>query len=273
MTNTHFDSTVVSLPAQETEHDQIAHKVASYEAVRFNAVKHGILSRLVVLPHEDAGEFADLLAALVMEHQPAGATEMHLVEELAGTIWRKRRVLMAEGAQINRGLQAVMKSDLNSPIPAAAPLQRGLSSRINDLSDLINLTPDENAASLRDAELDVEASERAWAVLRRGGAQAYKKALQALLPHTRDWFDEQVDDGEHTADAEGLHAFLIERIPTSSRLMEEYKFQSAIQAQTFGEGLQPHRLEKLNRYETHIDRKFERTLAMLLKMKELRSGR
>jgi hypothetical protein len=32
-----------------------------------------------------------------------------------------------------------------------------------------------------------------------------------------------------------------------------------------------HRLEKLNRYETHLDRKFERTLAMLLKLKDLQS--
>ncbi|MEF8724022.1 MAG: hypothetical protein V5B30_16010 [Candidatus Accumulibacter delftensis] len=31
-------------------------------------------------------------------------------------------------------------------------------------------------------------------------------------------------------------------------------------------------LEKLNRYETHLDRKFERTLAMLLKLKSLRTA-
>jgi hypothetical protein len=58
----------------------------SYEAVRFNAMKHGILSGLVGLPHEDAGEFADLLAALVEEHQPAGMTERSLVEDLAAII-------------------------------------------------------------------------------------------------------------------------------------------------------------------------------------------
>ena len=38
------------------------------------------------------------------------------------------------------------------------------------------------------------------------------------------------------------------------------------------EGLQMHRLEKLNRYETHLDRKFGRTLAMLVKLKEMRSS-
>jgi hypothetical protein len=39
-----------------------------------------------------------------------------------------------------------------------------------------------------------------------------------------------------------------------------------------GEGLQAHRLENLNRYETHLDRKFGRTLAMLLKLKDLRGA-
>ena len=35
------------------------------------------------------------------EYQLTGATEAHLVEELAGILWRKQRVLMAEGAAIN----------------------------------------------------------------------------------------------------------------------------------------------------------------------------
>jgi len=43
-------------------------------------------------------------------------------------------------------------------------------------------------------------------------------------------------------------------------------------SETLGEGLPVHRLEKLNRYETHLDRKFERTLAMLVKLKELREN-
>ena len=44
----------------------------------------------------------------------------------------------------------------------------------------------------------------------------------------------------------------------------------AIKTQTLGEGLKANRLEKLSRYETHLDRKFERTLAMLIKLKKLR---
>ena len=37
-----------------------------------------------------------------------------------------------------------------------------------------------------------------------------------------------------------------------------------------GESLDPNKLERLARYETHLDRKLERTLAMLLRLKELR---
>ena len=47
----------------------------------------------------------------------------------------------------------------------------------------------------------------------------------------------------------------------------------AIKAQTLGEGFKPKRLDNLARYEAHLDRKFERTLAMLVKLKELRTDR
>jgi hypothetical protein len=70
-----------------------------YAAVRHNAMKHGVLSQLVVLPHEDKEAFTGLLSSLILEHQPNGPTEGHLVEELAGIMWRKRRILLAEGAK------------------------------------------------------------------------------------------------------------------------------------------------------------------------------
>ena len=43
-----------------------------------------------------------------------------------------------------------------------------------------------------------------------------------------------------------------------------------IRSQAFGEAMDPHRLDKLARYEAHLDRKLERTLAMLLKLQDLR---
>ena len=57
---------------------------SSYETTRFNALRHGVLSRHAVLPWEDRSDYESLLSALVVEHAPDGPTEEHLVEELAG---------------------------------------------------------------------------------------------------------------------------------------------------------------------------------------------
>ena len=42
----------------------------STEITRFNALRHGILSRYTVLPWEDAEEYRTIVAALVAEHAP-----------------------------------------------------------------------------------------------------------------------------------------------------------------------------------------------------------
>ncbi len=261
------DSTVVACAVADSEAPN-----GSYEAVRFNAMKHGILSRLAVLAHEDGAEFNDLVAALLDEHRPAGVTERHLIEELATIIWRKRRVLLAEGATINQGL----KNSLSSPksvMSSAAPFQHGLSGGDTDLRDLLEATPEQRIQNQRDAELDLAATQKAAAILRKGGAQAYEKARRALLPESREWWDRHVADEEHPATAEGLAEFIQDSLePLCHRQVQEVRFTHAIKAQTLGEGLQAHRLEKLNRYEIHLDRKFERTLAMILKLKSLRGG-
>ena len=258
------DSAVIPFPAPEA--------AGGYEAVRFNALKHGILSRLVVLAHEDYAEFADLLAALLDEHQPAGMTERHLIEEMATIIWRKRRVLMAEGARINQSLQGVIRRK-NSVVPAAAPFQRGLSGEGTDLRNVIEATPEQLFEDQQYAKLDLAGADKAAAILRKGGTNAYGKARRALIPDTRDWWDRLVEEGEHPASNEGLAQFIRETLsPYCYDRAREAQYTPAIKVQTLGEGLQAHQLEKLNRYETHLDRKFERTLAMLLKLKELRGS-
>jgi hypothetical protein len=74
------------------------------EITRFNALRHGVLSRYTVLPWEDGDEYRALIAALMAEHAPQGPTEEHLVEELAGILWRKRRLRLAEAAAHRRAL-------------------------------------------------------------------------------------------------------------------------------------------------------------------------
>jgi hypothetical protein len=117
-----------------------------------------------------------------------------------------------------------------------------------------------------------QATRKASAILYKGGPAAYEKAVRALRQDSRDWWQSQIEEEEHPATAEGLACFIRESLdPLCIRATLEARYTPAIKAQALGEGLRPHLLEKLNRYETHLDRKFERTLAMLLKLKELRS--
>jgi len=242
-----------------------------YAPVRYNAMKHGVLAKLTVLPHEDAVEFDELLEALTMEHNPSGPTEMHLIEELASTMWRQRRVLLAEGAAINRGLRSVVTDTYSQPAKAAMPFVPGMPDKPSDMQDLMAATPEQISQSQKEARHDREHTGKAAAILRKGGPTAYDKALKALIPDSRDWWQEYVEEGEYQATAEGLVTFINEHLlPICISMEKEALHHQAIKAQTLGEGLKADRLDKLSRYETHLDRKFERTLAMLVRLKELR---
>ena len=248
-------------------------KPPAYEAVRFNALKHGILSRYTVLSHESHADYESLVNSLIDEHLPAGATEQHLIEELASVIWRKRRVLQAEGATINQGLKVSARS-AKTVIPAAAPFEIGLSGASTDIRNLMDLTSEEVAESQQITRHDRDATNKAGHILRNGGDRAYGKAMRALLPDSREWWESLVEEEEYTADAEGLKNFINERLsPLCHEQEKEARHHEAIKNQAVGEGLQAYKLLNLSRYETHLDRKFERTLAMLIKLKDLRKPR
>ena len=91
--------------ATETTSPPLRQLHDGYDASRFNALRHGVLSVHTVLPWEDKADYEALLTALVEEYAPHGPTEEHLVEEIAGAIWRKRRLRLAEAASHRRGIE------------------------------------------------------------------------------------------------------------------------------------------------------------------------
>jgi len=79
------------------------------------------------------------------------------------------------------------------------------------------------------------------------------------------------DEQPATADVEGLRRFLEgEVLPWFDNRRKELANRPLIREQAFGEALDPDKLERLGRYEIHLDRKLERMLAMLLRLKDLR---
>jgi hypothetical protein len=57
-----------------------------------NALKHGILSREIILPGEDADALAELGKRLRTELRPAGELETLLVDRITAAVWRLRRL-------------------------------------------------------------------------------------------------------------------------------------------------------------------------------------
>jgi len=104
----------------------------------------------------------------------------------------------------------------------------------------------------------------AWRL--RGDTQAWWADVLTRDP-------DELEDGEEpaTADADGLRRFLEDEVlPWFETRRKELAHRPLIRDQAFGEALDPHNLERLGRYEVHLERKLERTLAMLFRLKELR---
>ena len=89
----------------------------------------------------------------------------------------------------------------------------------------------------------------------------------------RDMVDLDGDEGEepYNADVESLHRFLEGKVlPWFETRRKELSNRSLIREQAFGESFDPDKLERLGRYEVHLDRKLERTLTMLIRLQDLR---
>lgn len=116
----------------------------------------------------------------------------------------------------------------------------------------------------------------------RGRNDRHEAALAALRGDTRDrWADllagdpDELEEGEQPATPEenGLRRFLEATVmPWFATHKKELANRPLIREQAFGGALDRVKLERLGRYEVHLDHKLERMLAMLLRLKDLRAG-
>ena len=250
------------------------------DITRFNALRHGVLSLYTVLPWEDEQEYRAVVSALVAEHTPQGPTEEHLVEEVAGIIWRKRRLRLAEAAAHRRGLEDTLKPYRETVKAALVHLDAAEQSE--RVVDAIRATETDTEDDIRDVQDDESVTRQALKILGGKRTDAYEAALAVLREDTQEWWSDQLarepeelDEGEESAaaDREGLRQFIDgEVLPWFENRKKELAYRPLIREQAFGESLDVHKLERLGRYEVHLDRKLERMLSMLLRLKEMRLG-
>ena len=270
--------------AEETTSSPPRESPGGYKGSRFNAVRHGVLSAHTVLPWEDEAEYASLVAALAEEYTPHGSTEGHLVEEIAGVIWRKRRLRLAEAASYRRGLEKTLMP-FSGTLDTALVQVKGTLAR--PIIDAVTATPSETAKDLGELKRREASARSALEILSAGKAGSYETALAELDERTRTWWQEQLapeledpDEDEdpcgksYAADATGLAEYLKRSVlPDVAKLLGYVENRSVIRAQVLGEALDFERLEPLGRYEVHLDRKLERMITMLLRLQERRQSK
>jgi hypothetical protein len=278
--NTTQTATETTSPPLRELHDE-------YDASRFNALRHGVLSVHTVLPWEDKAEYEALLNALVEEFAPHGPTEEHLVEEIAGVIWRKRRLRLAEAASHRRGIQRATSLFSNTLDTALNQVERALP--LGPIIDAVSATPSVTAKDLAELKRRNASLRLALEILSVGEPGAYEAALAELDERTRTSWQEQLapepgetddedpdedpdeDSEPYTADATGLAEYLERSVlPECAEQLTYVENRSAIRTQVLGEALDCDKLERLGRYEVQLDRKLERMLAMLLRLQDFR---
>jgi hypothetical protein len=63
-----------------------------------NALTHGLTAQEIVIPGEDAAAYRSFEQQLIDDLQPNGSCELELIERLAATYWRLRRIPRFEAA-------------------------------------------------------------------------------------------------------------------------------------------------------------------------------
>lgn len=78
---------------------------AGKAVVSQNALKHGLLSRHLIVEGESQEEFSELLRLCSDEFKPIGLVEHALVERIGIALWRQRRLVRAESAEVSLNQQ------------------------------------------------------------------------------------------------------------------------------------------------------------------------
>jgi len=125
-------------------------------AMRYNALKHGILAQAVIPaalePYESRDDFDALITTLHQEFAPANAIEELLVEQIATAYWRLARLYRAEAGAIAR-----QQHDRDRALNLEAHRRRTFSS----LGPIDELTQLETAVDSLTADLDNQRALRA----------------------------------------------------------------------------------------------------------------
>jgi hypothetical protein len=260
------------------------------EKSKLNAIKRGIFSRVVLLTGESRAEYRTLLEGLQDDLKPQGELENQLVDQLAMLLWRKRRLIIAEGAEIRKATEflewdEMLRQHDETPDFAALEFETGhLIHKITKSKVLAKCLSmlERLKRSIDDNGFD-KASDRA--LLDRLYEDSDTDTLEGTIKDSYlHWMSVSSSDSSGSDPSElaspeqckknflkdlkqetsRLKAYRSDLAQTESRRMEVEALRGSVPESP--------QLERLLRYETSLDRGFERTLNQLERIQRTRKG-
>jgi hypothetical protein len=267
--------------------DRGAAKVIGYDASKYNALKHGILSKYTVMHWENRDDYDALLSSLIDEYKPANATEEHLIEELAGIIWRKMRLRYAEMSSLQTSLSRNIGLEIFSSKDCVKEALLSNSDKLKsfDIKQAVLSSEEETIKELTRINNKLKCCLLSEQLIAE--SNSYNDALVALDEEDQnDWInnwlgedeedqtqedEEQFSDEYYTASTEDLLLYIEDLKKRYKNRIYELENRTKVKHQTLGKTFfYDKELNKYMRYESHLDKKFEKTLAMLIRLQDLR---
>ena len=219
--------------------------------VRYNAVKHGLLAKQVVMSSkrigEDPKDFLDLLRGLVEHYQPVAAAEELLVQEIAVGVWRERRALRAEMGEIEKA-RAEHTRSLSRSIQAEFDLD-ALGTAEEELSETGELSRETRSSLSRWFNLDL---------LYGGDREAMKAG------------GEREELGNWRVTLKEMIRAKIAELENDLQVKEEEERLSSAERYSIPD---PEGLDRLLRYQALNDRQLHRALTQLERLQRQRLGK
>ena len=255
---------------------------SNYNSSKYNAVKYGIFSKHTVMHWENKDDYDNLLKDLIEEYQPNNVTERHLIVEMANTIWAKMRLKYAEKASLQENLYSNISGSSAEYNAKKALLEdkKNLEKFNARKAVLYKETQTENEIKINKEYL--KCCLTAKNILEE--TNIYEDGLAALpLDDRNDWTNEgglkgcrygtyhERCDYENTT--ESLLYWVNLAIKSYENIIYELENRNKVKDHILGGTfLLEKTLDKYMRYENHLDKKFEKTLAMFFKLREIRSN-
>jgi len=259
---------------------------------RFNATTHGIFSGVVVLNGESRPHYESLLNGLHRDFQPKGTLEDILVDKLATILWRHRRLILAECGEfqnqaeiLNSDVKKHQQDEAETAASMGPKLRDGLIKSISNpiildrclelLAPLGDRIQDDESASQEDCHVLAEIyGLRDEDDGQKTPLDTYAKWLERVetpedLRHTQGYIMLEHISAEDVFQEIEAEIKRLEHLKISQRPGQLERRRREVLRLSINEGAG---LERLVRYETSLERAFDRTLAQLERVQRMRLG-